>query len=83
MGQAVRRQRLGYGLGIERTAAGERAWLSMLVATMEKISRREVRTVPCDPRLLAMVHLQLRRSMAPRRPINHAAGSNHRIKRVI
>jgi hypothetical protein len=55
----------------------------MLVATMEKISRREVRTVPCDPRLLAMVHLQLRRSMAPRRPINHAAGSNHRIKRVI
>jgi hypothetical protein len=36
MGQAVRPQRLGQGLGqglgIERTRAGERAWLSMLLA---------------------------------------------------
>jgi hypothetical protein len=79
MGQAVRPQRLG----IERTGAGERAWLSMLIDTMEEISRRDARTAPCDARLLTMVRLQLGRSVVPHRPINHAARSSHRTKRAI
>jgi hypothetical protein len=79
MGQAVRPQRLG----IKRTVAGERAWLSMLIDTMEKISRQDARTAPCDARLLTMVRLQLGRSVVPHRPINHAARSSHRTKRAI
>jgi hypothetical protein len=88
MGQAVRPQRLGQGLGIERTGSGERAWLSMLVDTMEKISREkiarpDVRTAPCDARLLTKVRLQLGRSVVPHRPINHAARSSHRTRAAI
>jgi hypothetical protein len=90
MGQAVRPQRLGQG--IQRTSAGERAWLSMLVDTMEKISRektaRPARTAPCDARLLTMVRLQLgrpqsARSVVPHRPTNHAARLGHRPKSVV
>jgi hypothetical protein len=83
MGQAVRPQRLGQGLGIQRTGAGERAWLSMLIDTMEKISRRDVRTAPCDAKLLTMVRLHLGRSVVPHRPINHAARSSHRTRPAI
>jgi len=68
MGQAVRSQRLG----IERTGAGERAWLSMLIDTMENISRRDVRNTSCDATLLSGVRLQLGRSVAPHRRANHA-----------
>jgi hypothetical protein len=86
MGQAVRPQRLGQG--IQRTGAGERAWLSMLVDTMEKISREktarpDARTAPGDARLLTMVRLQLGRSVVPHRPINHAARLGHRTKSAI
>jgi hypothetical protein len=88
MGQAVRPQRLGQGLGVERTGLGERAWLSMLVDTMEKISREkmarpDVRTAPCDAGLLTKVRLQLGRSVVPHRPINHAARSSHRTRAAI
>jgi hypothetical protein len=87
MGQAVRPQRLGQGLGqglgIERTRAGERAWLSMLIDAMEQVSRRDVRTAPCDARLLAMVRLHLGRSVVAHRPINYAARLGHRTKRAI
>jgi hypothetical protein len=90
MGQAVRPQRLGsgQGLGIERTGSGERAWLSMLVDTMEKISREKVarpnvRTAPCDAGLLTMVRQQLGRSVVPHRPVNHAARSSHRTRAAI
>jgi hypothetical protein len=38
---------------------GELQWLSRLIATMEQIARPEVRTLPCDPRLLAAVRAQL------------------------
>jgi hypothetical protein len=79
MGQAVRPQRLG----IERTGAGERAWLSMLIDTMETISHREVQTAPCDARLLTVVSLQLRRSVVPHRRVHDAASSTHRTKPAI
>jgi hypothetical protein len=79
MGQAVRPQRLG----IERTGAGERAWLSMLIDTMETISHREVQTAPCDARLLSVVSLQLRRSVVPHRRVHDGASSTRRIKPAI
>jgi hypothetical protein len=83
MGQAVRPQRLGQDLGIPRTYVGERAWLSMLVDAMEKVSHRDVRTAPCDARLLTMVRLKLGRSVVPHRPINRAARSGHRTRTAI
>jgi hypothetical protein len=73
---------------MQRTGAGERAWLSMLIDTMEKISREKtarpgVRTAACNARLLTTVRLQLRRSVVPHRPINHAARLGHRTKPAI
>jgi hypothetical protein len=79
MGQAVRPQRLG----IMRTYAGERAWLSMLVDTMEKVSHRDVQTTPCDARLLTKVRLKLGRSVVSHRPIRRVARSGHRTRTAI
>jgi hypothetical protein len=42
-----------------RSGKGEMAWLSMLVDTMEKLSRPELRAKPCDPTLLMAVKTQL------------------------
>ena len=44
-----------------RSASGQRFWLSMLIDTMEQISRAESRAVPCDAQLLAAVRAQLAR----------------------
>jgi hypothetical protein len=49
-----------------RSASGQRLWLSMLIDTMEEISRPEVRAVPCDDQLLAALRAQLARpALAP------------------
>ena len=40
---------------------GDRQWLSMLVATMEEVSRPEFRAVPCEPELLAALLASLNR----------------------
>jgi hypothetical protein len=42
-----------------RSANGQRLWLSMLIDTMEAVSRPELRAAPCDEQLLATVHAQL------------------------
>jgi hypothetical protein len=55
----------------------------MLIDAMEQVSRRDVRTAPCDARLLAMVRLHLGRSVVAHRPINYAARLGHRTKRAI
>ena len=44
-----------------RSASGQRVWLSMLIDTMEEISRPELRDVPCDDQLLAALRAQLAR----------------------
>jgi len=44
-----------------RSASGQRLWLSMLIDTMEEISRPELRAVPCDDQLLAALRAQLAR----------------------
>lgn len=51
-----------------RSASGQRSWLSMLINTMEAISRPELRAVPCDDRLLATVRAQLARPVSVRTP---------------
>jgi hypothetical protein len=42
-------------------SGGDRQWLSMLVATMEEVSRPEFRAVPCEPELLAALLASLTR----------------------
>ena len=51
-----------------RSASGQRLWLSMLIDTMEAISRPELRAVPCDDQLLAAVRAQLARPALVRTP---------------
>jgi hypothetical protein len=48
-----------------RSGRAERQWLSMLIDTMEKIARPEVRAVPNDTLLLAAVRAQLARPASP------------------
>jgi hypothetical protein len=44
-----------------RSGSGERQWLSMLIDTMEKIARPDVRALPNDQLPLAAVRAQLAR----------------------
>jgi hypothetical protein len=44
-----------------RSADGSRLWLSMLVDTMEEISRSELRGLPLSPSVLIAVEAQLAR----------------------
>jgi hypothetical protein len=48
-----------------RSGNGEMAWLSMLVETMEQVSRPELRAMPCDTALLAAVEAHLARPAMP------------------
>ncbi len=48
-----------------RSGSDETAWLSALVETMEKVSRGELRAVPCDPSLLAAARAHLAGPAAP------------------
>jgi hypothetical protein len=56
---------MGQQLQPWRSRAGQNLWLSMLIDAMEKVSRPEVRAVPCDRRLLAAVSAQLARPASP------------------
>jgi hypothetical protein len=44
-----------------RSGGDQRAWLSMLIDTMEQVSRPESRAVPCDGQVLAALRAQLAR----------------------
>jgi hypothetical protein len=52
---------MGQQLRTWRSLGDQRAWLSMLIDTMEQVSRSEVRATPCDARLLAAFQAQLAR----------------------
>jgi hypothetical protein len=52
---------MGQQLQSWRTGSNQALWLSMLVATMEKFSRPEWRTVPCDRSELAALRDHLAR----------------------
>ena len=44
-----------------RSEGDQRAWLSMLIDSMEQVSRPETRAVPCDIEVLAAFRAQLAR----------------------
>jgi hypothetical protein len=44
-----------------RSGDGGRLWLSMLIDTMETVSRPELRSLPCDPSILVALRAQLAR----------------------
>jgi hypothetical protein len=44
-----------------RSGDGQKLWLSMLVDTMEAISRSELRSLPLNPSVLIAVEAQLAR----------------------
>jgi hypothetical protein len=48
-----------------RSGDGEKLWLSMLIDTMEKVARRELRAKPCDGIVLSAVRAQLARPASP------------------
>jgi hypothetical protein len=50
---------MGQRLQPWRNGDGEKLWLSMLVDTMEEVSRPEVRMLRCDPFALAGLRAQL------------------------
>jgi hypothetical protein len=56
---------MGQQLHSWRSADGERLWLSMLIDTMEEVSRPELRRVPCDPAILIALRAQLARPASP------------------
>jgi hypothetical protein len=59
---------MGQQLQTWRSIGGQRAWLSMLIDTMEEISRPELRAVPCDTSVLAALRAQLARPASARMP---------------
>jgi hypothetical protein len=55
---------MGQQLQSWRSGSGKNLWLSMLVDTMEQVSRPERRAIPCDRLELAAVRAQLARPAA-------------------
>ena len=56
---------MGQQLQQWQSAGGEKLWLSMLIDTMEEVSRSELRSQPCDRLVVAAVYAQLSRPAAP------------------
>ena len=59
---------MGQQLRTWQSGSGQRAWLSMLINTMEEISRPEMRAVPCDNSVLAALRAQLARPASAQMP---------------
>ena len=55
---------MGQQLQRWRSAGGETFWLSMLIDTMEQVSRPELRSLPCDRSVRAALYAQLSRPAA-------------------
>ena len=56
---------MGQQLQSWRSENGETWWLSMLIDTMEEVSRSQARSVPCDPAILIALRAQLARPASP------------------
>jgi hypothetical protein len=50
---------MGQPLQVWTAGNGQRLWLSMLIDTMEQVSRPELRAKPCDGVTLAALRAQL------------------------
>jgi hypothetical protein len=59
-------QQLQAGIRPWRSEGGRDLWLSMLIGTMNEVSRPEVRAMRCDISLLTVVKAQLARPASPR-----------------
>jgi len=64
-GQAMGQRLRSFRSGDWRSGDGEKLWLSLLVETMEEVSRPEFREIPCAPSILIDVEAQLARSASP------------------
>jgi hypothetical protein len=58
-------QAMGQQLQPWRSGDGEKLWLSMLIDTMEEVSRPELRKLPCEPSILVALRAQLARPASP------------------
>jgi hypothetical protein len=67
-----REQAMGRQLQTWRSGDGQRLWLAMLVDAMEEAARPELRSMPCDPEILAAVSAQLARPASP-----YTQGASH------
>ena len=56
---------MGQQLQRWQSADGEKLWLSILIDTMEQVSRSELRSQPCEGVVVAAVFAQLSRPAAP------------------
>jgi hypothetical protein len=56
---------MGRQLPSWRSADGQNKWLSMLVDTMEEVSRGDFRGLPCHPSILMALEAQLARPASP------------------
>jgi hypothetical protein len=65
IGSGFQGRTMGQQLQPRRSGEGERLWLSMLIEAMEKFSRPEFPSLPCDRTVLATVKAQLARPSAP------------------
>lgn len=59
---------VGQQLRTWQSESGQRAWLSMLIDTMEEISRPELRAVPCEISVLTALRAQLARPASAQMP---------------
>ena len=65
---------MGQQLRTWRSGGDQRAWLSMLIDTMEQVSRPESRAVPCDGQVLAALRAQLARPASAASAYNSSYG---------
>jgi hypothetical protein len=56
---------MGQRLQSWRSGDGETLWLSILIDTMEEVSRPEIRAMPCDQTILVALAAQLARPASP------------------
>jgi hypothetical protein len=63
--EKTREKAMGQQLQYWRSGGGEKLWLSMLIDTMERLSRPTLRNSPCDPSVLIAVQAHLARPAAP------------------
>ena len=68
---------MGQQLQQWRSAGGEKLWLSMLIDTMEQVSRPELRNLPCNRSVRAAVYAQLSRPAATCRHQGSRFGLRH------
>jgi hypothetical protein len=56
---------MGQQLQSWRSGDGQKLWLSLLVDTMEEVSRSGRRGLPCSPSIIIAVQAQLARPASP------------------